>query len=93
MASGLFKLKSSFSAKLIPCIKNSTFHSTNLNSGCRSVVSIAFNTGFAEDSVSVDKHRKPSAKYGVISLKEKEKGDWRNLTYEEKQACNYILRH
>lgn len=91
MASGLIKLKNSLSTKLIPCIKNSTFHSLHPKTGCRTVMNLAFNTGFAEDSYTIDKkHGSISKHHEVVSLKEKEKGDWRKLTLEEKQACKYL---
>ena len=86
MASGLIKLQNSLSTKLIPCLKYTTFHS-NLNSRCRTVMSIAFNTTIVEDTFPVDKKQKSANKHHeALSLKEKEKGDWRNLSLEEKQA-------
>lgn len=50
-------------------------------------MNIAFNTGFAEDAYPVGSKQNPLTKHHeVVSLKEKEKGDWRNLSLEEKQA-------
>ncbi|CAL1284464.1 unnamed protein product [Larinioides sclopetarius] len=88
MASVLFSLQSSVPRNLIRCLKHSSDLSCSNKSKWRTVTSLSFNSGFVESPCisEVSKHSPKNRTASLYALKQKEKGDWRNLTLEEKQA-------
>ncbi|GBN76148.1 hypothetical protein AVEN_209721-1 [Araneus ventricosus] len=88
MASVLYSLQSSVPRNLVRCLKHSSDLSCFNKSTWRTVTSLSFNSGFVENPCvpEVSKPAPNSRTASLYALKQKEKGDWRNLTVEEKQA-------
>ncbi|KAF8776858.1 cytochrome c oxidase subunit 4 isoform 2, mitochondrial-like isoform X2 [Argiope bruennichi] len=92
MASVLYSLQSSIPRNLIRCLKHSSDITCFNKSKWRTVTSLSFNSGFVENPCvsEVDKSAPNSRTASLLALKQKEKGDWRNLTLEERQALYYM---
>ncbi|GFY78885.1 uncharacterized protein TNIN_86722 [Trichonephila inaurata madagascariensis] len=94
MASALHNLQASISRNLVRCLKHSSDISSFNKSRWRSVTSLSFNNSFVDDPCVTDASKpcRNDRTAAILTLKQKEKGDWRNLTLEEKQACFLLLQ-
>ncbi|GFY78886.1 uncharacterized protein TNIN_86721 [Trichonephila inaurata madagascariensis] len=92
MASALHNLQASISRNLVRCLKHSSDISSFNKSRWRSVTSLSFNNSFVDDPCVTDASKpcRNDRTAAILTLKQKEKGDWRNLTLEEKQALYYM---
>jgi len=91
MASGLYTLQASITKNLSQCLKHSFSNITPCKTRWRPITSISVNTGFVDDAYhEVKRHENVARTLDMYTLKQREKGDWRNLSLQEKQALYHM---